>query len=800
MADRPLPPLGGRQDTPPADEEPAPAHLPTLPAFPGAQPGAWGNAGPVEEDQYDWYTDLPDQTRPSGIPRPPAAAQPPPGTWTPPGETARPAENPWAPPASPWAPPGTEIPWAGVPGEAPPSWGASDQSGPRPGPSTDIGQQWQAEPVVPGAPAWQPPPAFTAAAAGLQVWPAPDAPSMPPWPAATGEPIEDDADEDEHEGTALISHRAEPGDIPVWPPQPSPAEEPGPVDAGRIPDLPFATSAWGRKPHPSAEEAHPDGTPDSPSPTGSFDSRGNIIPPGDALDLDPTGFHEMPTNQADVLATADQADVREETARMDHAADREEAARVDHAAVREEAARTDHTEVARADHAEVREEPARAGHAAVREEAARMDHADMARADHAGDGRVADSATPPRGVQVLSGTVLPPGDRLAPQDPGQPHGESAPPDDPQATGRAGDGPSAPATTPFSTPGTPPGGHTITPGGPASTPANIPGTPPNTPGSPVTTPHAGGPGNDPGGPAAGPYTGTLGGDVSGSPTVPPGSDTLFTPPPRDGGSGSLFGPSTPAPSYAPPSYPMDQYTPKEPGKSKKALIATLGALALAGIGTGGFFAYKAMNADKPAEATSGAKPTVAVSTPPSTSPPDTLSSSVLNSAETDPQQLSLSEAFPDKKIKLAGTTYTRVKVNMASDCEKAASGPFAAALAKQKCSRVLRATYVDRKRDHAVTTGIAVLPTKDAAVQADQAKDLANNLWFRGLPHTAASGANRVHIAGGYAAGLVWGRYIVFSYATYADGHTATAKEKSLSKLSAAFRDQTSLVLERRITD
>ena len=112
--------------------------------------------------------------------------------------------------------------------------------------------------------------------------------------------------------------------------------------------------------------------------------------------------------------------------------------------------------------------------------------------------------------------------------------------------------------------------------------------------------------------------------------------------------------------------------------------------------------------------------------------------------------------------------------------------------------MLRATYVDSKQKYAVTTGIAVLPTRESAIEADKAKNLNSNLWFRSLPGNAGSGAERVHIAGGYAAGMVWGRYIVFSYATFSDGHTPTAKEKSLGKVSGAFRDQTAKVVERRV--
>ncbi|WP_346113076.1 hypothetical protein [Nonomuraea maheshkhaliensis] len=241
-------------------------------------------------------------------------------------------------------------------------------------------------------------------------------------------------------------------------------------------------------------------------------------------------------------------------------------------------------------------------------------------------------------------------------------------------------------------------------------------------------------------------------------------------------------------------------PPPPPRSKRALLVTLGALALAGVATGGFFAVQAMNsAAPPPVAASPAPASPSVAEESAAPPADLAGTSVLDSEESDPQKLSLSEAFPKKKVSAAGTTFTRVKAHMETTCDKAATGAFADALKEQKCSRVLRATYVDSKRRYAVTTGLAVLPDKNAATTADQAKDLSNNVWFRPLPGASGSGGERVHIAGGYAAGLVWGRYIVFSYATYADGHTPTAKEKTLPKVSGAFRDQISLVLERRIT-
>ncbi|MFI7637874.1 hypothetical protein [Nonomuraea sp. NPDC049400] len=281
-----------------------------------------------------------------------------------------------------------------------------------------------------------------------------------------------------------------------------------------------------------------------------------------------------------------------------------------------------------------------------------------------------------------------------------------------------------------------------------------------------------------------------------PDLPFPRDTWGQKSPPPGG-----GPAYPTGAFKQPPFQMPPPPPAPPGRSKRALFVTLGALALAGVATGGFFAYQAVSS--PAPTSVAARPSAsgqASSELPSTGPADAAGgTSILNSEQTDPQKLSLSEAFPKKKVSAAGTTFTRVKADMETSCDKVAMGAFADALKEQKCGRVLRATYVDSKHRYAVTTGIAVLPDKDAAAAADQAKNLTRNIWFRPLPGAAGSGGERVHIAGGYAAGMVWGRYIVFSYATYADGHTPESKDKTLPKVSQALRDQTSLVLERRVT-
>ncbi|MFI7441002.1 hypothetical protein [Nonomuraea indica] len=296
------------------------------------------------------------------------------------------------------------------------------------------------------------------------------------------------------------------------------------------------------------------------------------------------------------------------------------------------------------------------------------------------------------------------------------------------------------------------------------------------------------------------------DIWGKPPTPPPTGRPLQHPP------TTF--PLPKPPPGAPSLPDGPYkqlpvpagpSPEQPGKSKRALLATVGVLVLAGVATGGFFAYRSLSAPAPRATTAATATTQPSASPsateePPSATPDVPAAAVIDSDRTDPEKMSLSEAFPRKKVEAAGADFTRIKTHNEATCHEAASGPFAEALRDGKCSRVLRATYVDAKRRYAVTSGIAVFPTKEAALRADRAKNLGRNVWFRPLPGPAGSGGERLHIAGGYAAGVVWGRYIVFSYATYADGHTPGAKDKTLGKVSDAFRDEMSLVLERRIAD
>ncbi|MCA2224493.1 hypothetical protein [Nonomuraea aurantiaca] len=729
--------------------------LPGLPAFPGAQP--WEVAGD-DAAPYDWFADpqgpprpmrgrLPrnlgaqpgtpsPSPRPSATGTPSAGSTPPRPGGQPPAHTLPPgAQLPSHSPEPGTQPPshapgsGAQPPWqsaapqpGGQPSGPQPSWqhaepepdaqapgrpntGWSPAAGAWPAPIPEEPATWAVEPVVPGAPSWEPPPAFTAAAAGMQVWPAPvsDPPAMPPWPAATGElAVEPEADDvsDPTSPWNVPSDNSPPDDAPTRPggiippgaptsgdgdPAPKSSVYGGPTTKGPAFGQPAADYEEG-DPSEDAEDYQTD-----PNLTAPFDARGASARPFAANEAVPPAF--------DPNTTAPTFD-------------------------------------------------ATAPHA----------FNPSTGAPGTFDPNTTAPAFDPNATAPASGATAP--HALGPN--ARPHAfdASTPPPafDPNAAGH----PAEPSDVPVWPP--------IPPGGPEQK-GKVPDLPFEVWGQKPT------------------------------PALPvPASQDRSTPPqglPAPYGQG----PFKQSPFQATP--PVAG----QPGKpaGRKALFITLGVLALAGVATGGFFAYKSVSAPAPNAATTAAKE------PPTTAPPAIVSpdasttpvvpaTSILNSEQTDPRKMSLSEAFPKKKIEAEGAVFSKVKTDMTSSCDKAASGPFADALREQKCSRIVRATYVDTKRRYAVTTGIAVLPTKEAAMSADKAKNLGRNVWFRGLPSAAGTGGERVEIAGGYAAGLVWGRYIVFSYATYADGHTPGTKEKTLGKVSGAFRDQTSQALERRLTN
>ncbi|HZE32195.1 MAG TPA: hypothetical protein VE198_12250 [Actinoallomurus sp.] len=161
---------------------------------------------------------------------------------------------------------------------------------------------------------------------------------------------------------------------------------------------------------------------------------------------------------------------------------------------------------------------------------------------------------------------------------------------------------------------------------------------------------------------------------------------------------------------------------------------------------------------------------------------------------DPKPLTVVEVFPHSTLTLAKNKFLRAKTVINDQCSLTANGPFAAELTREHCRRVVRATFVSDDKKLAVTTGVAVMPTDAAARAALKAQDPAHYKWFRGMK---ATGAPKIDQAGGYAASTLRGRYIIYAYATYADGHKPADDDKTLKTVGTAFRDSTARPIERR---
>src|SRR5690606_35050194 len=95
------------------------------------------------------------------------------------------------------------------------------------------------------------------------------------------------------------------------------------------------------------------------------------------------------------------------------------------------------------------------------------------------------------------------------------------------------------------------------------------------------------------------------------------------------------------------------------------------------------------------------------------------------------------------------------------------------------------TFIDRSSSLAVTSGIAVMPTKEAALRVSRAGDPSRYEWFRGMGGKRAPDLDR---AGGYAAATVRGRYVAYAYVQWADGRPARPGDAVIKQAVKRFLD------------
>jgi len=199
--------------------------------------------------------------------------------------------------------------------------------------------------------------------------------------------------------------------------------------------------------------------------------------------------------------------------------------------------------------------------------------------------------------------------------------------------------------------------------------------------------------------------------------------------------------------------------------------------------------------------SSAKQTTSATAPPSatsSASPQLKLASKINNVKTDPRPITRAEIFPKTTLSVQARTFARVAAVVNRNCALTARGSFARALTADRCERVVRATFVDSSKRFVITAGVAALPTKTLAKRANRAKRLRHNVWFAGLDGPRRSGAQSISETGGYAYGVVEGRYIIFAYATYTNGRTPTGhgrQDHIVAALSRAF----AMLAERPIT-
>ncbi|WP_141580679.1 hypothetical protein [Actinomadura sp. WMMA1423] len=249
-------------------------------------------------------------------------------------------------------------------------------------------------------------------------------------------------------------------------------------------------------------------------------------------------------------------------------------------------------------------------------------------------------------------------------------------------------------------------------------------------------------------------------------------------------------AAPPPGSPPPGMPAGG---RGGSKGRPVLIGGVAAVILAAVG--GLFLVGGSGSDgkdgksgKSAEAPAAVQST-APATPPATPPakpsaPATGAVDITNE-KTDTADLAFHDVFPTQQIRFGDRTYLRDRWSLNRDVTYAARGSMLAALRQQQCRKIVRATYIDPETKLAVTSGLAVMPTKAAATAVSKAGDPARYEWFRGM---AGKRSPDIDQAGGYAASTVRGRYVAYAYVQWANGKKAKPGDPVIKKAAQLFLD------------
>ncbi|POM25356.1 hypothetical protein BTM25_40000 [Actinomadura rubteroloni] len=263
----------------------------------------------------------------------------------------------------------------------------------------------------------------------------------------------------------------------------------------------------------------------------------------------------------------------------------------------------------------------------------------------------------------------------------------------------------------------------------------------------------------------PPGGTLAAAAAKPVVPPPGVDVPV-------GHGGLPIPGLP-PDDVPPVHPAGPMADGPKGTRRRAALIGAGAVAaVLVVGAAGYALAGGDDAKKPMAAPT--RPAPAASRThhgqPPLNPTAPAAPSRIDNERTDPGPLALTAVFPTAAVTLGGRGYVRDRSSVNHDCALTARGAMATALVREKCRTVVRVTFVDRAKTLAITAGVAVLPSKAAALRTGRAGDPSRYEWFRGMQGKRSGQIDR---AGGYAAATIRGRYVIYAYAQYLKGRPAS---------------------------
>lgn len=164
---------------------------------------------------------------------------------------------------------------------------------------------------------------------------------------------------------------------------------------------------------------------------------------------------------------------------------------------------------------------------------------------------------------------------------------------------------------------------------------------------------------------------------------------------------------------------------------------------------------------------------------------------------DPGALNAESLFPEKVDIEGQGTFTRVAVDDTEDCASGTHGDYGQVLGDNDCRQLVRASYLSEDENHAVTIGVAAMPTDEEATTALEGQDLVGSQWFAGLPGEEGSPAERLGYSGGHGSSGQWGRYLLFSLAANSDGTDEAGESESATELRSIgeeFFEQTHVYL------